>query len=66
MVTLPPGSSCGTRLHLPGHGLPSRNGSSGDLIAKVKIVMPTSLTTIERKLFQRLAERSSFDPRNVA
>jgi curved DNA-binding protein len=62
-VTLPPGSSTGRRLRIRGHGLPDPEGPAGDLHAVVSIVVPEQLTPEERTLFERLAERSAFDPR---
>jgi curved DNA-binding protein len=62
-VQVPAGSSTGRRLRLRGRGLPSPNGPAGDLYAEVKVVVPDRLSDAERDLFQRLAERSTFDPR---
>jgi curved DNA-binding protein len=57
-VRVPPGSSCGRRLRLRGEGL-----GDGDLYARVKIEVPRKLDRKERRLFEQLAETSSFDPR---
>ena len=62
-VALPAGSSSGRRLRLRGRGLPDPDGNAGDLYAAVRIVVPDHLTAIERRLFQRLAQRSEFQPR---
>ncbi len=62
-VELPPGSSSGRRMRLPGRGLPHPAGPPGDLYAEVSIVMPPSLSPTERQLFERLAKASTFDPR---
>jgi curved DNA-binding protein len=62
-VKVPAGSSCGRRLRLKGEGMPSPRGQDGDLYASVKIEVPKRLTPEERELFERLADVSSFDPR---
>jgi curved DNA-binding protein len=62
-VELPAGSSSGRRLRLDGRGLPNPAGPAGDLYAEIAVVLPPSLTPAERKLFERLAATSTFDPR---
>jgi curved DNA-binding protein len=62
-VRVPPGTSSGRRLRLRGRGLPNPRGTPGDLYAEVRIMVPASPTDEERRLFQQLAETSSFDPR---
>jgi curved DNA-binding protein len=64
-LVLPPGTSTGRRLRLDGHGLPNPDGPAGDLHAVVTIVVPDQLSAEERRLFQRLARRSTFDPRSA-
>ncbi|HZA18675.1 MAG TPA: DnaJ C-terminal domain-containing protein [Pseudonocardiaceae bacterium] len=62
-VELPAGSSSGRRLRLRGRGLPNPRGAAGDLYAEVKIVVPMTLSSRERELFEQLASESRFDPR---
>jgi curved DNA-binding protein len=62
-VQVPAGSPSGRRLRLRGRGMPNRKGTPGDLYAEVKIVVPARLSDAERKLWQRLADESRFDPR---
>jgi curved DNA-binding protein len=62
-LKVPPGSSTGRRLRLRGQGLPSPDGSSGDLYAVVAVHVPKRLTKKERELFEQLAATSHFDPR---
>jgi DnaJ-class molecular chaperone len=64
-VTIPPGSQGGQRLRLRGQGLRNRAGGRGDQYVKLKIVIPTRMTSKERELFQQLATSSSFDPREL-
>lgn len=61
-VHVPPGSSTGRRLRLRGQGMP-RRGQPGDLYARVKVVVPRTLTKKEKELFEKLRDESSFDAR---
>jgi len=65
LVTIPPGSAAGQKLRLRGKGLPRRGsaGERGDLLARLKIVVPKTLSDEERKLFEQLKEISKFNPR---
>jgi curved DNA-binding protein len=62
-LKVPEGSSTGRRLRLRGQGLPSPDGSAGDLYAVLAVHVPKRLTKKERELFEQLAEVSKFDPR---
>jgi curved DNA-binding protein len=62
-VNVPAGTSTGRRLRLKGRGLPNRRGEPGDFYAEAEIRVPSSLTPEERRLFEELRERSSYDAR---
>ena len=62
-LDVPPGSPSGRRLRLRGYGLPNPRGTSGDLFAELRIVVPERLTDGERALFVSLARESAFNPR---
>jgi curved DNA-binding protein len=62
-VNVPAATSSGRRLRLKGHGLPNRRGEPGDFYAEAQIRVPSSPTSEERRLFEELRERSTFDPR---
>jgi curved DNA-binding protein len=62
-LKVPHGSSTGRRLRLRGQGLPSPDGSAGDLYAVLAVHVPKRLTKNERELFEQLASVSDFDPR---
>ncbi len=64
-MTIPPGTQGGQRLRLRGKGLQRRDGGSGDLYVKLKIVVPQKLTAAERELFEKLAATSSFRAREA-
>jgi curved DNA-binding protein len=62
-INVPPGTSSGRRLRLKGRGLPNRRGEPGDFYAEANIRVPSSLSPEERRLFEELRERSTFQPR---
>ncbi|MBI1338191.1 MAG: DnaJ domain-containing protein [Phycisphaera sp.] len=64
-LTVPPGSSSGSRLRLTGKGMPDRQSPKkrGDLYARLRIVMPKTLSDEEKKLYDKLADISGHDPR---
>jgi curved DNA-binding protein len=62
-LKVPHGSSSGRRLRLRGQGLPSADGSAGDLYAVLAVHVPKRLTKKECELFEELASVSHFDPR---
>ncbi|MEU0562418.1 J domain-containing protein [Dactylosporangium sp. NPDC006015] len=62
-VDVPAGTSSGRRLRLRGQGLPNPRGRPGDLYAEVRIMVPATLSTRERHLFEELGKASAYDPR---
>ena len=62
-LKVPPASQSGQKLRLRGKGLPKKGGERGDLIARLKIVLPKKLTAREKELFAEMAKVSSFNPR---
>jgi DnaJ-class molecular chaperone len=62
-VKVPPGSRSGGKLRIKGRGLPTEAGARGDLYYILQIVLPSSLSDEERKLYQQLARLSHADPR---
>jgi curved DNA-binding protein len=63
-MTLPPGTQCGQVLRLRGKGIPRRKGPAGDQLVAVRIVVPTTPSDSERKLFEQLERESGFQPRD--
>ncbi len=54
-LKVPPETQNGKVFRLAGQGMPHLNDSSrGDIFAKVKVVLPTQLTSEERQLFEQL------------
>lgn len=58
------GTTAGTQLRVGGQGLPREDGSRGDLYATVQIEVPSVVTAEERALWEKLAQASTFNPRN--
>lgn len=54
-VKIPAGSSSGT-LRLKKMGLPLKDGSFGDLMVKIKIIIPKNLSAEEKELYKKLSE----------
>ncbi|MDA0712605.1 MAG: DnaJ domain-containing protein [bacterium] len=64
-MQLPAGSQSGNILRLKGKGLPIKKHGLGDLLVELKIAVPKTLTDIEKELFESLAEKSTFKPRET-
>lgn len=56
-LTLPAGTQPGKRFRLAGQGLPGMNGNTerGDLLVRIQVRIPESLSAEEKKLFEKLA-----------
>ena len=55
-IRVRPATPTGTTLRVRGRGLPRRDGQRGDLLARVRIVIPEHPTQEERGLYERLAQ----------
>jgi DnaJ-class molecular chaperone len=60
-LKIPPETQNGQVFRLGGRGMPRLNNpdQKGDLLARVKVVLPKGLSPEERQLFQRLKELRS-------
>jgi DnaJ-class molecular chaperone len=56
-LKLPAGTQNAQSFRLRGQGMPNLEGGKGDLYAKVKVVLPTSLTPEEKDFFERMRAR---------
>jgi len=65
-LTIPPGTASGQQLRLRRHGLLGANGTRGDLYVVVKIEVPARASGEEKALWERLREKSNFNPRRRA
>jgi curved DNA-binding protein len=61
-LTIAPGSQSGQKLRVKGRGLARRDGK-GDLFAVLKVVMPPASSGDTRALWEELAEKAAFEPR---
>jgi molecular chaperone DnaJ len=63
-LKVPAGSQDGKLLRLRGHGAPKLNGSgTGDLLARLRLNVPTKLTKAEREAIENLQKVSRENPR---
>ena len=62
-LRVPPDTVAGTQLRVRGQGLPLENGSRGDLYATVHLEVPSAVSDEERRLWEKLAQASTFNPR---
>ena len=55
-LKIPPGTKHGTKMRLPGHGLPAMKGNiNGDLYVRIMINVPKQLDEKQKKLVEDLA-----------
>jgi curved DNA-binding protein len=54
-VKVPAGARSGAALRLRGQGMPIKGGGRGDLLARLKVVVPAPADDRERKLYEELA-----------
>jgi DnaJ-class molecular chaperone len=55
-MKIPGGTQSGQTFRLAGQGVTRLSGGRGDLLAKVKITVPTTLSDTERKLLKQIAD----------
>lgn len=54
-VKVPPGSSDGKMLRVRGHGAPVEGGEAGSLLVRLKVVVPSELSTQQAEALERYA-----------
>jgi curved DNA-binding protein len=55
-LKIPPGTKHGTKMRLPGHGLPAMKGNKkGDLFVRILINVPKQLNEDQTKIVEELA-----------
>ncbi|MFP4657576.1 MAG: DnaJ C-terminal domain-containing protein [Desulfonatronovibrionaceae bacterium] len=62
-MNIPAGTGSGQKLRLRGKGL-GKGRDKGDQLIRIMIKVPKSLSEQERGLWQQLADKSNFNPRN--
>ncbi len=61
-VSVPANTSSGAKLRVKGHGVAPKNGTAGDLIAEIQIVLP-KLSEQDRQTIREIDQRYSQHPR---
>jgi len=65
-LTVPAGSQSGRRLRVRGKGAPRLNAEGrGDLIARLRVDVPTDLNTSQREALERFANLDTHNPRGA-
>lgn len=59
-LKIPAGITGGKTLRIPGKGLKRPNGTNGDILFAIEIVIPPGTTEAEKNIYRRLAEGASF------
>ncbi|WP_313636538.1 DnaJ C-terminal domain-containing protein [Paenibacillus sp.] len=62
-LKIPAGIQSGKTLRIPGKGLKRENGSNGDILFEIEIVIPEPTSEAEKSLYRKLAESSRFEAR---
>lgn len=62
-LSVPPGTSSGSRLRAKGQGVKGSSGTPGDLFAEVQIVLPKEIDAADREQLQALMEKYADNPR---
>jgi curved DNA-binding protein len=65
-LRIPAGTAAGRQFRLRGKGLPTGDGTRGDLYAIVSIQVPSDLTPEQKVLWEQLATKSTFNPRKTS
>jgi DnaJ-class molecular chaperone len=63
-LSVPPGSSSGTKLRVKGHGVTPKNGPPGDLLAEIQIVLPKQLNDADRQAIRQIDQHYAQNPRS--
>jgi DnaJ-class molecular chaperone len=62
-LSIPAGSSSGTKLRIKGHGVAPKNSPVGDLLAEIMIVLPKQLSDADRQTICEIDRRYTHNPR---
>lgn len=62
-LSVPPGTSSGTKLRIKGHGIAPSGKPPGDLFAEIQIVLPKELDADDWIMIKKLDARHPLDPR---
>ncbi|MDF9840847.1 curved DNA-binding protein [Paenibacillus sp. PastF-1] len=59
-LKIPAGTAGGHTLRIPGKGLKRQNGTNGDILFRMEIVIPAETGGTEKALYRKLADASSY------
>lgn len=62
-INIPPGVTSGQRLRLAEKGFPDEEGVLGDQLVEIQIVVPKTVSSQERELYEQLRQIENFKPR---
>ncbi len=62
-LSVPPGTSSGAKLRVKGHGVAPKNGTPGDLLAEILIVLPKDLSKADREAIHEIDKHYIQNPR---
>jgi curved DNA-binding protein len=62
-MNIPPGVKSGQRLRLANKGYPMEDGSRGDQLLEIQIVIPKEISSRERELYEKIRQIETFNPR---
>ncbi len=62
-MTIPPESQNGRTFRLRSLGMQKPDGTRGDQLARIKVILPTKLTSDERRFFEEMRRRRPQNPR---
>lgn len=62
-LSIPPGTSSGTKLRVKGHGVVPKSGTAGDLLAEIQIVLPKQLSDADRQTIREIDQHYPQEPR---
>jgi len=62
-IFIPQGIQSGEKITIPQKGYKNGKGERGNLVAEVKIMVPSKITKEEEKLYEKLKDLSTFNPR---
>ena len=62
-MTIPPESQNGRTFRLRSLGMQKPDGTRGDQLARIKVMLPTPLTSDERRFFEEMRRRRPQNPR---
>ena len=65
LINLPAGAVSGEKYRVANAGFIGKNGTRGDLLLNIKIMMPKRVSDLERDLLIKLRDISKFNPRSI-